>query len=328
MTDPEHVAAGPSADPGAEPIGELGFEVPEGTRDQRADKSLVAAFPGQSRAGLQRLLAEGLVRREGAVLSKSDRVRAGDRITITFPPPTPSALEPIDLDLEVLLDDREFLVINKPAGLTVHPGAGTRGDTLVHGLLALCRGQLSGIGGVERPGIVHRLDRETSGVLVVAKTDAAHRGLAGQFAQRSLRKEYLTLIRGIPKTLQGRIDLAISRHPTERHRMTTGQQGRSRPSLTEWTIERTFQGRFSLLRCRIHTGRTHQIRVHLSAIGHPVLGDRVYGFRPRPEDPIRIPRVMLHAALLEFAHPMTGDNLVVEAPLPEDFREVLAALDS
>lgn len=303
------------------------WDVPEGTGDMRADKVLVGAFPAHSRAGLQRLFAEGLVRRSGAALSKSDRVREGEQLVITFPAPRPADLEPVEMELDVLLEDPFLLVLNKPAGLTVHPGAGTREDTLVHGLLAHCRGQLSGIGGVERPGIVHRLDRETSGVLVVAKSDAAHRGLAEQFAGRSLRKEYLALVRGIPDTDSGRIDAAISRHPTQRHRMTTGEGGKARASRTDWTVERRFEGGFSLLRCRIHTGRTHQIRVHLSSIGHPVLGDRVYGFRPRSGDPAVFPRFMLHAALLEFAHPIDGRTVRVDAPPPEDFREALAKLE-
>jgi 23S rRNA pseudouridine1911/1915/1917 synthase len=300
--------------------------VPEGSGEQRADKVLVEAFPEHSRAGLQRLFAEGLVCREGEVLTKSDRVRSGERLAVTFPAPRPADLAPVEMDLDVLLEDENLLVLNKPAGLTVHPGAGTREDTMVHGLLAHCRGQLSGIGGVERPGIVHRLDRETSGALVVAKTDAAHRGLAGQFAGRSLRKEYLALVRGCPKADTGRIDAAISRHPTQRHRMTTGAGGKARAARTDWAVERRFDGGFSLLRCRIHTGRTHQIRVHLSSIGHPILGDRVYGFRPRVEDPVVFPRVMLHAALLEFTHPVEGRIVRVDAPLPEDFREVLKAL--
>lgn len=309
-------------------VEKVSLDVPEDTGEKRADKVLVEAFPEHSRAGLQRLLAEGLVLRDGAALSKSDRVRGGDHLEVTFPAPKTLDLKPVEMGLEVLLEDPELVVINKRAGLTIHPGAGTGEDTLVHGLLAHCRGQLSGIGGVERPGIVHRLDRETSGVLVVAKTDAAHRRLTEQFAERSLRKEYLTLIRGHPKEDSGRIDAAISRHRTERHRMTTRGVGKARASRTDWTVVQRFGGGFSLLRCRIHTGRTHQIRVHLSSIGHPVLGDRVYGFRPRPKDPMEFPRVMLHAALLEFTHPIDDRLLRIEAPLPEDFRTVLAALEA
>lgn len=302
------------------------FVVPEGVDDQRVDKVLTAAFPQHSRATFQRIFADDRIRRGNTILSKSDRVRAGEFISICFPEPRPSELTPVEMDLEVLFEDRAIVVINKRAGLTVHPGAGTRGDTLVHGLLAHCRGDLSGIGGVERPGIVHRLDRDTSGVLVVAKTDVAHRGLAEQFSERSLRKEYLALVRGVPTETDGRIDSAILRHPTQRHRMTVGVGGRARESLTEWHLERAFTGGFSLLRCRIHTGRTHQIRVHLSSIKYPVLGDSVYGFRPRPGDPMNFPRVLLHATILEFTHPVDGRRLTIEAPLPDDFREVLDKL--
>ncbi len=302
------------------------WNVPDEAGVQRADKALVDGFPDHSRAGLQRLFAEGMVRCEGRTLTKSDRVRGGERLEVRFPPPKPTDLIPVEMDLDILFEDPSILVINKSAGLTVHPGAGTREDTLVHGLLAHCRGQLSGIGGVERPGIVHRLDRETSGALVVAKSDLAHRGLAEQFAERNLRKEYLALVRGSPGENKGRIDEAISRHRTQRHRMTTGQGGRARAARTDWAVEQRFACGSSLLRCRIHTGRTHQIRVHLSSIGHPVLGDRVYGFRPRSEDPMVFPRVMLHAALLEFTHPISKERLRVEAPVPPDFQRALRGL--
>jgi len=302
------------------------YVVPEEADDQRVDKVLAGAFPEHSRAALQRIFADDRIRRGSTALSKSDRVRTGESIWISFPPARPSVLTPVEMNLEVLFDDRHIIVINKRAGVTVHPGAGTGGDTLVHGLLALCQGQLSGIGGVERPGIVHRLDRETSGVMVVAKTDAAHRGLARQFSQRSLRKEYLALVRGVPASADGRIDGSIMRHPTQRHRMTVGAGPRARAALTEWHREQVFSGGFSLLRCRIHTGRTHQIRVHLSSVQYPILGDKVYGFRSRAGDPMSFPRVLLHAALLEFSHPVDGRRLTLEAPLPDDFRRVLTRL--
>jgi len=205
----------------------------------------------------------------------------------------------------------------------VHPGAGTGDDTLVHALLAHCAGGLSGVGGVERPGIVHRLDKETSGVLLVAKSDAAHRGLAEQFAGRHLRKEYLALVAGVPRLASGVIERAISRHPVHRERMTVGEGGR--PARTDWTVLETFGAAAALLRCRIHSGRTHQIRVHLKSIGHPVLGDRTYGWKP---DPARAtpPRVMLHAERIAFLHPITARPLDLRAPPPADFEGQLAAL--
>jgi 23S rRNA pseudouridine1911/1915/1917 synthase len=207
--------------------------------------------------------------------------------------------------------------------MVVHPGIGTGEDTLVHALLAHCAGGLSGIGGVERPGIVHRLDKETSGLLVVAKHDEAHRALADQFASRTLRKEYLALVAGVPAAERGSIDRSISRHPVHRHRMTTGEGGR--PSRTDWEVEKKFALRVALVRCRIHTGRTHQIRVHMKSLGHPVLGDTTYGWKPDPALPAP-PRIMLHAEHLVFAHPMSGKEMDLHAPLPADFRMLLAAL--
>jgi 23S rRNA pseudouridine1911/1915/1917 synthase len=308
--------------------GSVEFVVPEEADKQRADKVLAAAFPEHSRAAFHRIFSEDQIRRGDTVLSKSDRIRSGESIRINFPKTRPSEMTPVEMDLDILYEDKTIVVINKPAGLTVHPGAGTKGETLVHGLLAHCRGELSGIGGVERPGIVHRLDRETSGVMVAAKMDASHRGLAEQFTKRNLRKEYLALVRGVPPESDGRINRAIVRHPTQRHRMTVGVGGRARASLTDWHLERSFAGGFGLLRCRIHTGRTHQIRVHLSSINYPIIGDIVYGFRPRDTDPLRFPRVLLHAALLEFSHPIDGRRLTIEAPLPDDFRDVVARLST
>ncbi|HUL53140.1 MAG TPA: RluA family pseudouridine synthase, partial [Opitutaceae bacterium] len=205
----------------------------------------------------------------------------------------------------------------------VHPGVGTGEDTLVHALLAHCAGSLSGVGGVERPGIVHRLDKGTSGVLLVAKNDAAHRGLSEQFAGRHLRKEYLALVAGVPRLKSGVIERAIGRHPVHRERMTVGEGGR--PARTDWELVEAFDGKAALVRCRIHSGRTHQIRVHLKSSGHAVLGDRTYGWKPDPALPAP-PRVMLHAERIAFLHPITARPLDLRAPLPADFTAVLAAL--
>jgi 23S rRNA pseudouridine1911/1915/1917 synthase len=226
--------------------------------------------------------------------------------------------------LNILFEDEHLLAIDKPAGMVVHPGAGTREDTLVHALLAHCAGSLSGIGGVERPGIVHRLDRETSGVILVAKSDAAHRALAKAFASRDVVKEYLALVAGVPHLASGSIKKAIARHPTKRHRMATPTEG-GRPSHTDWRVEKSWPPHASLLRCRIHTGRTHQVRVHLSSDRHPLLGDPIYGFKPG-QFPFAVPRVMLHAARIAIAHPVTGAALEIRAPMPEDFKTAMAAL--
>jgi 23S rRNA pseudouridine1911/1915/1917 synthase len=303
------------------------YTVPASARRGRADKLLAAAFPEHSRVALQRAFAAGLVRRNGVPIGQSDAVGAGDRLEFSTPEVRPAALHPVSIPLGVLFEDRHLLAIDKPAGMIVHPGAGTREDTLVHALLAHCRGGLSGIGGVERPGIVHRLDKETSGVILAAKSDAAHRGLAEQFARRSLRKEYLALVAGVPALLGGDIRKSIGRNSRHRHRMSVVEAGEGREAHTEWKLEERFGDIASLVRCVLHTGRTHQIRVHLKSIGHPLLGDTAYGWKADPRMPLRPGRVMLHAERLAFIHPVTGGKLDVHAPLPADFTAMIRALE-
>ncbi len=300
------------------------YTVPEGIRAQRADKILAQAFPEHSRTAIQRAFDAGLVSCSGRILAKKDDVRSGDVIEFALPPTRETDLTPADIPLDVLFEDEHMIALNKTAGMIVHPGAGTGDDTVVHALLSHCEGELSGVGGVERPGIVHRLDKETSGVLLVAKSDAAHRGLASQFAGRELKKEYLALIAGVPDLLSGVIDRAIARHPIHRHRMTVGEGGR--PSRTDWERVEAFPPIAALLRCRIHTGRTHQIRVHLKSIGHVLLGDAVYGWKADPRLPEQPPRVMLHAEHMAFLHPITGRAMDIRAPLPEDFRRMFEVL--
>jgi len=301
--------------------------LPTGAGRQRADKVLAAAFPEHSRAAIQRAFAAGLVRGNGRPLAKSDAVGAGDRLEYSLPEIAPYDLAPSPIPLDILYEDAHLLAVNKPAGMVVHPGAGTGPDTLVHALLAHCRGGLSGIGGVERPGIVHRLDRETSGAILVAKSDAAHRGLAGQFAARSVRKEYLALVAGSPDLLRGTIRKPIGRHPSQRHKMTTESgEGRGREARTDWEVVERLGLGATLVRCFPHTGRTHQIRVHLRSIGHGLIGDRLYGDRTHARLPIIPSRTMLHAECLLLRHPITGEPLEVKAPLPEDFTEMLRAL--
>lgn len=298
---------------------------PSGARQARADKALAAAFPEHSRAALQRAFAAGLVRRGGSAIGQSDLVKSGDAIEFELPAVEPSALAPAEIPLSVLFEDRHLIAIDKPAGMVVHPGAGTGGDTLVHALLAHCRGRLSGVGGVERPGIVHRLDKETSGVVVAAKTDEAHRALASQFAGRTVLKEYLALVAGAPGLDSGQIRKAIGRHPRQRHRMAVAGEGAGRAAHTDWAVVERFGKAAALVRCTLHTGRTHQIRVHLRSIGHPILGDATYGWRPQ-EGGVRPGRVMLHAEHLLLAHPVGGKPLDLRAPVPADFRELLRIL--
>jgi len=295
------------------------FVVPSGVRGARADKLLATAFPERSRMDFQRTFAAGRVLRGGVPIDRAQRLNEGDLIEFSFADVEPTTLKPVDIPLDVLYEDKHLLAVNKPAGMVVHPGAGTGTATLVHALLAHCRGELSGIGGVERPGIVHRLDKETTGVIVVAKTDAAHRGLSRQFAERTLAKEYLALVAGTPDRLSGSIRKPIARNPRQRHKMAVVDEGaKGRDAHTEWSLVERFANRATLLRCTIHTGRTHQIRVHMKSIGHPILGDRTYGWVP---DASPAPtRVMLHAEHLAATHPVTGRPLDFRAPLPADFK--------
>jgi 23S rRNA pseudouridine1911/1915/1917 synthase len=277
-----------------------------------------------SRTALQRAFDAGLVRRGEVVLSRDTAVAGGERIEFSLPAVAAADLKPADIPLDVLFEDRHLLAVNKASGMIVHPGAATGEDTLVHALLSHCAGSLSGIGGVERPGIVHRLDKETTGVIVVAKNDQAHRALADQFATRTLTKEYVALVAGVPQLLSGTIDRAIGRHPVHRHRMTIGEGGK--PARTDWERGEAFGDIAALLRCRIFTGRTHQIRVHLKSLGHPILGDPLYGWKPDPRLKEQPARVMLHAEHLVLAHPVTGRELDLRAPLPADFTALIRAL--
>jgi 23S rRNA pseudouridine1911/1915/1917 synthase len=299
------------------------FTVPLGVRRERADKVLARAFPIHSRVAFQRALEAGLVKVGDKVLDQADDVKAGDTIEFSIPEVTPTELKAVDIPLDVIFEDKHLIVLNKSSGMVVHPGVGTGEDTLVHALLAHCAGQLSGIGGVERPGIVHRIDKDTTGLIVVAKTDEAHRALSDQFAERSLIKEYVAIVAGVPRAMSGTIDQAINRHPVHRHRMTTGEGGR--PSKTDWTVLEMFPGQAAMVRCRIHTGRTHQIRVHMKSIGHPLLGDATYGWKQVPKHP-KPERVMLHAEHLIFTHPVTEKLMDLTAPLPADFKKLLKAL--
>lgn len=298
--------------------------VPEGIRRARADKVLAAAFPEHSRTALQRAFDAGLVTLRGGAVTRDCAVNAGDVLEFSLPEVAPTELKPAEIPLDVLYEDKHMLAVNKPPGMVVHPGAATGEDTLVHALLAHCAGSLSGIGGVERPGIVHRLDKETTGVIVVAKTDQAHRALADQFASRTLTKEYAALVAGVPQLLSGMIDRGIARHPVHRHRMTVGEGGK--PARTAWERVEAFAEVAALVRCRIFTGRTHQIRVHLKSIGHVILGDALYGWKPDPRLPLAPARVMLHAEHLVLAHPVTGRELDLRAPLPPDFQAMIKAL--
>ncbi len=301
--------------------------IPPGVRRIRADKALAIAFREHSRVALQRAFDAGMVRLMGKAIKRDHTVAAGDVIEFSLPEVKPSALKAVDIPLEVIYEDKHLLAINKAAGMIVHPGAGTGEDTLVHALLSHCEGELSGVGGVERPGIVHRLDRDTSGVMLVAKNDVAHRGLSAQFSERSLTKEYLALVAGAPQLLSGSIRKPIGRNPAQRHKMAVVENGEGgRDAHTDWEVIEKFKDVAALIRCTIHTGRTHQIRVHMKTLGHTLLGDRVYGWKPDPRLIVVPERVMLHAEHLVIVHPVTGKDLDLRAPQPKDFKAVIKGL--
>jgi 23S rRNA pseudouridine1911/1915/1917 synthase len=286
--------------------------VPKNEAHVRLDRFLANNLPEYSRSRLQQLIRTGFVRLNGAATRSRYLVHTGDKIELTEPPLEKIDNQPEPIPLEILFEDRDIIVINKPAGLVVHPGAGHRQHTLVNALLGHCT-TLSGIGGKERPGIVHRLDKETSGCLVVAKNDKAHRELSRQFAERTVEKIYLALVNGkLPKET-GTIEEKIGRHPVHRQRMSV-TSSRGRPAKTEYRVIRS-RDQASLVECRLHSGRTHQIRVHLHHLGHPVLGDKVYSRRAAKN----FPRQMLHAWKIALRHPVNGEFKSFEAPLPHDF---------
>ena len=289
------------------------FIVAAESAGERLDRFLAAQAPTLSRARIQDLIASGHVTRNGSASKASARLRAGDTIALDEPPPVSVETKAEDIALTVLFEDADLIVVSKPAGLVVHPGAGNWDGTLVNALLHHCH-DLSGIGGERRPGIVHRLDKDTSGCLVVAKNDFTHERLAAQFAGREVTKIYLALAGGkFPRT-SGVIEAAIARHPVQRKKMTVVQGDRGRASKTSWRVLREVDGA-TLVECTLHTGRTHQIRVHLKHLGHPILGDEVYGRRAG------YPRQMLHAWKLGFTHPRSGERLNFESPIPADFVE-------
>jgi 23S rRNA pseudouridine1911/1915/1917 synthase len=284
----------------------------------RLDQFLAKRLPEFSRSRLQQLIRDGFVRLNNSTSRPRQIVRGGDKIELTEPPLEKIEMLPEAIPLEILFEDDDLIVINKPPGLVIHPGAGHREHTLVNALLNHCT-TLSGIGGKERPGIVHRLDKETSGCLVVAKNDATHRDLSKQFAARTVEKIYFALVAGKLRKSAGVIEERIGRHPVHRKRMSATTL-RGRAARTEYRVIRS-SDQASLIECRLHSGRTHQIRVHLHHLGHPVLGDKVYAPRLAKDSP----RQMLHAWKLGFRHPRTEEWKSFEAPLPDDFNGALAA---
>jgi 23S rRNA pseudouridine1911/1915/1917 synthase len=306
------------------------FSVASEDIDERLDRFVARQLPAHSRAYLQQLIEGGHILVDGHTAKPGHRLRAGEYVTVCLPPPKPAGVRPEPIALDVLYEDDNLLVVNKPAGMVVHPSPGNASGTLVNALLAHCA-SLSGIGGVERPGIVHRLDKDTSGVMVIAKHDAAHHGLSRQFSARQVKKLYLAIVCGDLQPGAGVVDAAVGRHPIHRQKMST-QTRVGREAVTEFRVQERF-GRYTLVELRPRTGRTHQIRVHMAALGHPLLGDPVYGrYRKElsrsllAESLAWFQRQALHAWVLGFTHPQTAAWIECCAPLPDDLQRVLMVL--
>jgi 23S rRNA pseudouridine1911/1915/1917 synthase len=300
---------------------------------QRLDAFIAAAIPELTRSAVQRLIEQGQVLLDGKEVKASHKLSAGESVAVTIPPPLPAAVAAEDLPLEILYEDADVIVINKAVGMTVHPGAGVNSGTLVNALLAHCT-DLSGIGGEVRPGIVHRIDKDTSGILVAAKNDAAHTGLADQFSLHTVKRVYQALIFGSPRSDKGRIEGIIGRHPVDRKRMS-GKARHGRNAVTHWQVIARYP-EVTLLKLKLETGRTHQIRVHLSEAGYPLLGDSVYGGDARlgnvKDAKLKalvkeLGRQALHAKTLGFIHPCKGEYLEFTAELPEDMQRIIDYLE-
>jgi len=308
------------------------FTVPDELEGIRLDRCLAELHPEWTRSRARKLIDDGHVLLNNAQGKPSTSVHTGDTVVVEEPPPRPLDVDAEDIPLDVIYEDQDLLLINKPAGLVIHPAAGNPSGTLVNALLHYCQ-DLSGIGGVERPGIVHRLDKDTTGIMVVAKSDRAHLALSIAFRQHTIRKTYLAVCYGTPKTTDGVVDAPIDRHPRNRQEMAVVRDGR--PARTLYEVEQEYEGT-SMVSCHPVTGRTHQIRVHMAHIGHAIVGDPLYAGRqwrnlvdPRVQSACRsFPRQALHARRIAFEHPVTKEEVEFEAPLPSDLEELLETLRS
>ena len=295
----------------------------------RLDKALAELLPELSRERLKSLIVEGEVTADGRTLNPSMKVAAGQLFAVNIPAPAEAEAIAQDIPLNIVHEDADLIVVDKPAGLVVHPAAGNLDGTLVNALLHHCRGELSGIGGVARPGIVHRIDKDTSGLLVVAKSDRAHEGLAQQFKAHSIDRLYAAIVYGLPLPTAGTVDTWIGRSDADRKKMAVHREGRGKHAVTHYrTIERLAGA--ALVECKLETGRTHQVRVHMAHLGHPLIGDPVYsrdrkGFKTILET-LRFKRQALHAKRLGFIHPLTGQKLSFDSALPTDMQELLSEL--
>ena len=297
----------------------------------RLDRALADAVPTLSRERLKSLIRSGAVQSEASIAVRDPalKVRGREAYRLTIPEPTPAHNEPQDIPLRVVFEDEHLLVVDKPAGLVVHPAAGNPDGTLVNALLHHCGGSLSGIGGVARPGIVHRIDKDTSGLLVVAKTDVAHEGLAKQFAAHSIDRRYLAIVAGLPKTTEGIVDAPLARSSTNRKKISIIEGSRGKRAVTHWRRLQILRDA-ALVECRLETGRTHQVRVHMASLGHPLLGDPVYGRSGKGSRELlkrlNFHRQALHAAELGFSHPVSKHRLSFASGMPADMQELFTAL--
>ena len=307
-----------SAGEGETFMSQISLQADETYMDERLDKFLSAILPDQSRSYLQKIIKDGNVLVNGEPKKSSYRLEDGDEVTADLPELKSPDIEPENIPLDILYEDDSILMVNKPKGMVVHPSAGHYTGTLVNAVLWHCQGQLSGINGVSRPGIVHRIDKDTTGVLVVCKNDAAHNAVAAQLKEHSITRKYRAIVHGVIKEDEGTVDAPIGRHPTERKKMASGVKNGKRAVTHYWVLER-FQG-YTYVECQLETGRTHQIRVHMASIHHPLLGDTVYG---PAKDSHHLEGQTLHAMVLGLIHPVTGEYLEVEAPLPEYFENLL-----
>lgn len=296
----------------------------------RLDRALASALPTLSRERIKALISAGHVRRGDGALPRdpASKARKGETFAVEIPAPRPAHNEAQDLKLVVVFEDDHLIVIDKPAGMVVHPAAGNPDGTLVNALLHHCAGNLSGIGGVARPGIVHRIDKDTSGLLVAAKTDRAHEGLARQFAAHSIDRRYKAIVAGLPKG-GGTVDANLARSDANRKKVAVVSEGRGKRAVTHYRLEKAMRDS-ALVECRLETGRTHQVRVHMASIGHPLLGDPVYGrSRPATRETLKqlgFERQALHAARLGFIHPIDSAALSFDSEMPDDMQELLSAL--
>ncbi len=297
------------------------FLVVEEEQDIRIDKYL-AGVCNVSRSYLQKLLKDGLVLVEGAPIKGSYKVNEGDRILVDLPEAVEPEIAAEPMDLDILYEDEDILLVNKPKNMVVHPAAGHYTGTLVNGLMDHCRGNLSGINGVLRPGIVHRIDKDTTGVLIVCKNDQAHQSIAAQLKAHSITRKYYAIVHGNLKDDEGTVDAPIGRHPTDRKKMAVNYKN-GKPAITHYQVLRRLNG-YTFIECRLETGRTHQIRVHMASLGHPLLGDAVYGPAKCPVPGLE--GQTLHAGILGVVHPRTGEYMEFSAPLPEYFATLLERL--